>query len=232
MEEKIKLIYSELTGGKSILNNNSLISIRHFNSISGDRFMSELKTLGIKWEGNDTTLYDLLNNVNVQPIHNDDVIPVSHKTENKLFFIGIDIQEISELPIVSDYWESEFYKSKFTPSEIAYATSKDLPLQTFAGLYSCKEAIIKSDNYIKWEEINITHGSNGNPIFSNYSISISHSNNYAVAICFKNLNIFNEIENPDSKKEKITTDFKILFFTFLTLVSILFFIYIIYLFQK
>jgi len=232
MEEKIKILYSELTGGKSILNNNSLISIRHFNSISGDRFMSELKTLGVIWEGNDTTLYDLLNNDNLQPRIKDEVRSVSHKTETKNFSIGIDIQEISELPIVADYWESEFYISKFTPSEIAYATSKDLPLQTFAGLYSCKEAIIKSDNFIKWDEINISHGINGDPLFSNYSISISHSKNYAIAISLKNLNNFNENGNYDSKNEIISTDFKILFFTFITLAIILFIIYIIHIFHK
>ena len=60
MENEIKKIYNTLSGGKIITSDNYIISSSHFNSISNDRFTSELKKRGIKWDGNDIIFSELI----------------------------------------------------------------------------------------------------------------------------------------------------------------------------
>ncbi len=233
MEEEVKKIYTQLTGGKKIIDENQIISTRDFNSINGDRFVSNLNNYSIKWDGRDITFKKLLSNSETISTNYKNHIQIENESDKNIVrsSIGIDIQDLSELPKVNDFWENEFYKSKFTPNEIAYALTKENPLETFAGLYACKEAIIKSNNKIKWDEINIKHDEYGKPFFLNYSISISHSGNFATSVCF------NEVETPpikdttEFKNEIITTDFKILFFTILVTIFVLIIIYFVQLFN-
>lgn len=188
MENEIKKIYNTLSGGKIISGDNYIISPDHFSSVVKDRFSAELSKRGIKWNGTDIAFSTLIN----RSTANNDAVPVKPAAVNNGNLstaagtaVGIDIQEINELPNAADYWEDEFYKLKFTPEEIAYCVGKDNPGQTFAGLYSCKEALIKCDNDLEWDSINISHDDNGKPQFGNYSISISHSGLYATAIAIK-----------------------------------------------
>jgi holo-[acyl-carrier protein] synthase len=189
MENEIKKIYNTLSGGKIITSDNYIISSSHFNSISNDRFTSELKKRGIKWDGNDIIFSELIiknvenTNSSLKQNSSNPYIEINTTITNlSTSQVGIDIQEINELPDSNDFWEDEFYKSKFTSEEIAYCITKDNIKQSFSGLYSCKEALIKSDNNLNWENINILHNENGKPIFSNYDISISHSGLYSIAI--------------------------------------------------
>jgi phosphopantetheine--protein transferase-like protein len=194
MENEIKKIYNTLSGGKIIASDNYIISSSHFNSISNDRFSSELNKRGIKWDGRDIVFSDLINK-NIENSNSNSSINLNSNNLNievkssvlglSACQVGIDIQEIKELPDSSDFWEDDFYKSKFTSEEIAYCLTKDNPKQSFSGLYSCKEALIKSDNNLNWENINILHNENGKPIFENYNISISHSGLYSIAIALK-----------------------------------------------
>jgi phosphopantetheine--protein transferase-like protein len=191
MENEIKKIYNTLSGGKIISSDNYIISSSHFNSISFDRFISELKKIDIKWDGNDIYFATLMSK-KVEYIDSDNQNLSNSKIEinnttTTLFTdnVGIDIQEINELPDSIDFWEDEFYKSKFTSEEIAFCITKDNAKQSFAGLYSCKEALIKSNNNLKWEDINILHNINGKPIFPDYYISISHSGLYSIAIAIR-----------------------------------------------
>jgi phosphopantetheine--protein transferase-like protein len=190
MENEIKKIYNTLSGGKIISDDNYIISPDHFSSVLKDRFSAELSKRGIKWNGNDIAFSNLFNrstenNDAVSPVKPSAVNNVNLSTADAGTAVGIDIQEINELPDAADYWEDEFYKLKFTPEEIAYCVSKDNPKQTFAGLYSCKEALIKCDNELQWDSINVSYDENGKPQFGNYSISISHSGLYSVAIAIK-----------------------------------------------
>ena len=177
MENEIKKIYNTLSGGKKITSDNYLISASHFNSISNDRFISELKKRGIKWDGSDIVFSELINkslennNRSILQNSSNSNIEIDKSVSNKdSGLVGIDIQEISELPDTKDFWEDEFYKSKFTPEEIAYCVIKENPKQSFAGIYSCKEALIKSNNNLNWQNINIFHNENGKPFFLNYDI--------------------------------------------------------------
>ena len=207
MENEIKKIYNTLSGGKIITSDNYIISSSHFNSISNDRFTSELKKRGIKWDGSDITFSELiikkLENTNISLKQNSSNPYIEINTSISSLSdsqVGIDIQEINELPDSNDFWEDEFYKSKFTSEEIAYCITKNNPKQSFAGLYSCKEALIKSDNNLNWENINILHNENGKPIFSNYDISISHSGLYSIAIAYR----FDRDGKVESTNEKNT----------------------------
>jgi phosphopantetheine--protein transferase-like protein len=192
MENEIKKIYNTLSGGKIISSDNHIISSSHFNSISFDRFTSELIKIGINWDGNDIYFANLMNKkveysndsskLNLSNSNNEINTSLTILSSDK---VGIDIQEISELPDSNDFWEDEFYKSKFTSEEIAFCITKDNAKQSFAGLYSCKEALIKSNNNLKWENINIIHNIHGKPIFPNYDISISHSGLYSIAIAIR-----------------------------------------------
>jgi phosphopantetheine--protein transferase-like protein len=119
--------------------------------------------------------------------------------------IGIDLQEINELPDSIDFWEDEFYFSKFTPKEIAYCLAKDNPKQTFAGLYCCKEALIKSNNKLAWDQININFSDEGRPLFDGYLLSISHSGEYSIAIAI-NINKQNQLSTISNNSELNNSD--------------------------
>lgn len=186
MQNKIKDIYNKLSGGKIVSNDNYIISSSHFNSISKDRFISELNKLGIKWDGNDIIFSDLtISNSITNNSNNLNINEKSIITDLSSCQVGVDIQEITELPDTNDFWEDDFYKSKFTSSEIAYCVTRNNPKQSFSGLYSCKEALIKSNNNLIWENINISHDENGKPIFESYNISIAHSGQYSIAIALR-----------------------------------------------
>jgi phosphopantetheinyl transferase (holo-ACP synthase) len=211
MENEIKKIYNTLSGGKIITNDSYIISSHHFNSISTDRFSSELKKRGIKWDGSDIIFYDLINK-NIAKSNSSIDINSNIKINNSITDfptsqVGIDIQEISELPDSIDFWEDDFYISKFNKEEIAYCVAKENPKQSFAGLYSCKEALIKCDNNLNWEEINITHNKIGKPQFDNYIISISHSGLYTLSVALKlNIELNNIIKYKENEIDQTLSD--------------------------
>ena len=103
--------------------------------------------------------------------------------------IGIDIEEIANMPVVADCREDEFYKMNFTPAEMAYCLVQPEPYASFAGLFAAKEAIVKADNTFKtvpFNEIFIDHLPGGQPVFNGFSMSISHVKQLSVAIAVKN----------------------------------------------
>lgn len=58
---------------------------------------------------------------------------------------GIDIEMVTSLPMVADYWSDAFYSATFTPTEIAYCLLQDQPLIHFAARWCAKEALKKCD---------------------------------------------------------------------------------------
>ena len=113
---------------------------------------------------------------------------------------GIDIVKIDRIEGLSK--NDSFLKKYFTESEQEYITSKSNSAQTVAGLYACKEAVLKAFGIgigggVDLKEINILH-QNGKPSIEvtpkiNYylvgkncteiAVSISHDGDYATAIC-------------------------------------------------
>ncbi|MBN1186771.1 MAG: 4'-phosphopantetheinyl transferase superfamily protein [Bacteroidales bacterium] len=105
--------------------------------------------------------------------------------------VGIDIIKIVQLPVVDDYRENSFYTENFSQEEISYCLLKSSPIHSFAGKFAAKEAIVKSDSSFKgkpFKDIQIKYNTFMQPYFGNFSLSISHDEEYAVAIAIKNEN--------------------------------------------
>jgi len=102
--------------------------------------------------------------------------------------VGIDIEDIMNMPVATDYREERFYTDNFTSKEISYCILQADPRASFAGKFSLKEAIIKADNSYKsvpFKEIEILNDSQGKPIFDGFALSISHTRNQSVAVAIK-----------------------------------------------
>ena len=150
-------------------------------------------------------------------------------------YIGIDIQSIGELfpsglPI--DPKSDIELLGMFTIKELSYAQSKGCPLQTLTGIYAAKEAAQKcTQNKINFTDMEILPDQNGKPSVNGFSISISHSKDYAVAIAVCDIqNISNDFNAPQSlikneliypPKSEIVSRNSIFNFILPTLVSLL-----------
>lgn len=115
--------------------------------------------------------------------------------------IGCDVVQISRFEKLAG--NDSFLKKYFTKTEIEYLCSKQNKTQTLAGLYACKEAVLKVlkigiGGEIRLSNIEISHGKNGEPKLeftpelnhylssqncSHIDISISHDGDYAFAVC-------------------------------------------------
>ena len=114
---------------------------------------------------------------------------------------GVDVVEINRIEKIKNH--NLFLTKNFTESEIDYIAKKGGNAQTIAGLFACKEAILKAlglgiGRGLKLNEISIVHKPNGSPYVEitpqlNYylnllncnsiSVSISHDAGIAVAFC-------------------------------------------------
>jgi phosphopantetheine--protein transferase-like protein len=201
MEKNIQEIYSKLSGGKQITSEEQTISKGDFNSIMIDRFKAELSKMGISWNGENIQVKNLIPGINPVAVSEKSNGVVRDTTITKNNFsstdlsVGIDIQNIGELPESSDFWEDVFYKTKFKPEEIGYCVKKENVRQSFAGIYAAKEALIKCDNKLNWDDIIILHDENNKPECDGFVISISHSGENAVAVAIKNTGSISANEN-------------------------------------
>ena len=109
--------------------------------------------------------------------------------------VGLDVEEISSLPVASDYWEHEFYRGTFARSEIAYAVLHAEPRAHFAGFWCVKEALRKCDPSfagISMERTAVAHDPDGRPYITleteaglerlSHAVSISHTTAVATAV--------------------------------------------------
>jgi phosphopantetheine--protein transferase-like protein len=128
--------------------------------------------------------------------------PNSERSSDINTTIGVDIQSISELfplGIPSDPKSDPELLSIFTTKELSYAQSKPNPLQTLTGLFAAKEAILKCNKKeISLTDLEILPDLIGRPNIEGYSVSISHSLDYAVAIAIQNFYI---IKNSEIKEQ-------------------------------
>ncbi|MGN1221672.1 MAG: holo-ACP synthase [Christensenellales bacterium] len=115
--------------------------------------------------------------------------------------VGTDIVKISRIKSIKN--QDRFLSKNFAENEIEYINKKNGQAQTIAGMFACKEAVLKAlgigiSGGVRLNEICILHEPNGRPFVQitsqlNYflnlkncntiSVSISHDGDYAVAFC-------------------------------------------------
>lgn len=117
-----------------------------------------------------------------------------------IFGIGTDIIEIDRVKKAMQRTPA-ILNRLFTEYEIAYFISRNMNMQHIAGGFSAKEAVVKALGTgirgFSWKDVEILRGSSGKPMVKLYSkakeiatnnkictisISISHSENYAMAV--------------------------------------------------
>jgi holo-[acyl-carrier protein] synthase len=238
-KDSIKTLFKRLSNINIDIEDEFVLTPNQFNSIQLDKFISELKNIGISWNGNSISLKNLSDNIKTdidnfdnttrqegrKTIFNDNI------NNSNIINIGIDLQLIDDMPFCKDYWDDSFYNDKFTKSEIAYCLNKSNNRQSFAGIYATKEALIKCNNSISWEDIEIKHDLQGRPIFYDYAISISHSGNYVVSVAIKYsfleppLSLVNHIPSISDKivnyKKNYSNKFIIVYLFLLTILTTL-----------
>ena len=110
--------------------------------------------------------------------------------------VGVDIVEIPRIERVIRRWGKTFLERVFTPAELKLYNNTP----SLAARFAAKEAVLKAlgacDKGISWQDIEILAELNGKPVvnlmgkakfeadesaISRMNISLSHSENYAVA---------------------------------------------------
>lgn len=123
---------------------------------------------------------------------------------------GVDLVEVHRLAELKPAIRERFLKRVFTPLELLEADNSD---QRLAGRFAAKEAVSKALGCgigpISWQDIEVQNGPTGEPVLNlqgnaralassqgleTWSISISHTKNYAVAMVVA--------LGPDSELEK------------------------------
>jgi phosphopantetheine--protein transferase-like protein len=159
------------------------------------------------WINWDTTIQDLIDKTENSIIRLDkdkeinkstnsnSVSPNIKKIDPRKSFVGlgIDIQEINDLPeIKGSLQDDPFYSKYFSTAELQYAHTKADIRAHLAGIWCAKEAIKKTSDSlmeIDFKEIDISHDVKGKPFvlplnnFKNLNIllSISYNKSYAIA---------------------------------------------------
>ncbi|HVU98953.1 MAG TPA: 4'-phosphopantetheinyl transferase superfamily protein [Puia sp.] len=111
--------------------------------------------------------------------------PAAAEAGDEPLTMGIDIESVSSLPQTADFRRDEFYKQNFTPQEMAWCILQPEPVESFAGLFAAKEALIKADNSLReipFNQIAIGRSPQGKPLYPGFTLSIAHSNGTAVAV--------------------------------------------------
>jgi holo-[acyl-carrier protein] synthase len=111
---------------------------------------------------------------------------------------GVDIIEIDRIKKSIDTYGEKFLNKIYTQVEIEYCSTKADKFRRYAARFAVKEAVYKAlmkfDETIAWKDISVQNDDNGAPLLENLDkikrirdmgiivhITISHSNNYAVA---------------------------------------------------
>ena len=112
--------------------------------------------------------------------------------------VGVDIIEIERIARALERWGERFLRHVYTPAEVAFCRGR---VPELAARFAAKEAVSKALgtglNGIYWTEIEVLPDHLGKPLIrlhgraaaragalglSEFAVSLSHSNEYAVAM--------------------------------------------------
>ncbi len=109
-------------------------------------------------------------------------------------FLGVDIEEVENLPKAANFRTHEFYSSQFNDKELSYAMLMPDPYIHLCGMFCAKESLKKSAPElidIPMNEIIVSHNSAKRPAIRTthndlnlkyqFKVSISHTEKYATA---------------------------------------------------
>ena len=100
--------------------------------------------------------------------------------------IGIDIVHVPKLKKIYERWGNKFLKRIFTDKEIKYCFERYNPFFHLGARFAVKESIIKAmEERIGFRDIEIASFKTARVKNFLFSISMSHSGDYAVAIAMK-----------------------------------------------
>ena len=102
--------------------------------------------------------------------------------------VGIDIEDINNIPVPINCKSNAFFTENFTDSEIDYCMKQVNPRESFASRFSLKEALVKADNTLMnkpFNKLDIEYTAKGAPVYPGYVLSCSHSQGQVVAIAMK-----------------------------------------------
>jgi phosphopantetheinyl transferase (holo-ACP synthase) len=101
--------------------------------------------------------------------------------------IGLEIEALANLPDAEDFAADAFYREHFTAAEIAFSAQQPSVKASFAGLLAAKKAIVKAGAakgpLNDLQRIEIGHDGDGRPTYPGCSLSISHMETFAAAVC-------------------------------------------------
>ncbi len=107
---------------------------------------------------------------------------------------GVDIEAVAALPETGDYREHEFYRSHFSPAEMAYCILQQNPRMHFAARWCAKEALYKAEPALRaapLSALEVVRAADGAVSFRNlgaggaplpHALSLSHTESHAVAL--------------------------------------------------
>ncbi len=120
--------------------------------------------------------------------------PLAHATSMD-WDIGIDLEEIKNMPDISKVRSDLFYQESFTDLELTSALLKPNPLASLCGIFCAKEALRKChDDFISvpFKQMEVDHQANGKPVLRilgldhlshrPIKVSITHTDAYASAV--------------------------------------------------
>ena len=158
----------------------------------------------------DTTYRDLYDCIFINPVYTSNHLPSSSPCDystpnisvvpdlsvspfNARTSIGCDVENLNSFPdSIFSLEHSQLRSSLFHPTEILYASSRINPELSLLGIFSAKEAVIKSSSEytsLLPKDILICHDSRSRPVVSqpvtalSFELSISHSHDVAFAVC-------------------------------------------------
>jgi phosphopantetheine--protein transferase-like protein len=122
--------------------------------------------------------------------------------------VGIDIEDINNIPVPIDCKFNAFFTENFSDSEIDYCMKQVNPRESFASRFSLKEALVKADNALMntpFNQLEINNNYRRAPVYPGYVLSSSHSQGHVVAIAIKfSRHDSSPIESTNVSNGKIT----------------------------